>query len=74
MKILGIGSYNSFKKKKLTIKKGGAARRKVLRIGKDVKAKRERVGEILREGLNGQEFNVKVQLIQELIPIGLMHV
>ena len=48
--------------------------RKVLRIGKDVKSKRERVNELLREGMEGQDFDAKVQLIQELIPLGLMQV
>jgi len=48
--------------------------RKVLSIGRSVKAKRARVREILGERLEEQDFDVKVQLIQELIPVGLMQV
>ncbi|MFQ6619000.1 MAG: hypothetical protein ACE5QV_09970, partial [Fidelibacterota bacterium] len=47
---------------------------KVLSIGRKVKSKRKRVKEILGEGFEDQEREVKVQLIQELIPLGLMHV
>lgn len=48
--------------------------KKVLRIRKDVKAKRKRAGNI--SGLKMDELSVdtRIELIKELIPLGLMHV
>ncbi|HUT83443.1 MAG TPA: hypothetical protein VMX95_02245 [Thermodesulfobacteriota bacterium] len=48
--------------------------RRVLQVRKDVKARRARVKELM--GLNLHELGreIKLQLIQELIPLGLMHV
>ena len=46
----------------------------VLRVGKDVKARRARVKELMGLNLSTLEQDVKLQLIQELIPLGLMHV
>jgi len=48
--------------------------RKVLRVGKDVKARRIRVRELMNLKLSDLEMDIKLQLIQELIPLGLMHV
>jgi hypothetical protein len=48
--------------------------RKVLRVGKDVKAKRSRVKELMDLRLSALEMDMKLQLIQELIPLGLMHI
>ena len=48
--------------------------RKVLRVGKDVKARRSRVKELMDLRLSALEMDMKLQLIQELIPLGLMHV
>lgn len=46
----------------------------VLEVGKDVKTRRARVKELLGKPFNLLEVEVKLQLIQELIPLGLMHV
>lgn len=46
----------------------------VLEVGKDVKTRRARVKELLGKPFNMLEVDVKLQLIQELIPLGLMHV
>ena len=48
--------------------------RKILRVGKDVKARRSRVRELMNLKLSALEMDIKLQLIQELIPLGLMHV
>lgn len=48
--------------------------KKILRIGRGVKVRRARVQEICDHGLNGVDVNMKVELIQALIPIGLWHV
>jgi transposase-like protein len=48
--------------------------KRVLRIGKDVKARRAKVKEYLRRPFNLLEVDVRLQLIQELIPLGLMYV
>ena len=48
--------------------------RNVLRVGKDVKARRIRVRELMGLQMNELEMDVKLQLIQELIPLGLMHI
>ena len=48
--------------------------KKVLRVGKDVKAKRSRVKELMDLKLSAVEMDIKLQLIQELIPLGLMHI
>jgi len=42
--------------------------RKVLRVGKDVKARRSRVKELMDLRLSALEMDVELQLIQELIP------
>jgi len=48
--------------------------RKILRVGKDVKARRSRVRELMNLKLSSLELDIKLQLIQELIPLGLMHI
>jgi hypothetical protein len=48
--------------------------RKLLRVGKDVKALRARVKELMRLKINELEMDPKLPLIQELIPLGLIHV
>jgi len=49
--------------------------RKVLRVGKDVKARRARVKELMRlQQMNDLEMDLKLRLIQELIPLGLMYI
>ena len=48
--------------------------RKVLRVGRDVKARRSRVKELMNLKLSALELDIKLQLIQELIPLGLMHI
>jgi len=48
--------------------------KKVLRVGKDVKARRARVKELMNLKIGELEMDLKLQLIQELIPLGLMHV
>src|SRR3974390_2024315 len=48
--------------------------KKILRIGKGVKVRRARVKEICELPLDTMEVDVKAELIQMLIPIGLLHV
>lgn len=48
--------------------------KRVIRVGKDVKAKKLRNIEKMREGLKGQDLDVKAGLIQSLIPLALVHV
>jgi putative transposase len=48
--------------------------RRVLQVGKDVKARRVKVKELMSLNLSELEMDIKLQLIQELIPLGLMHV
>jgi transposase-like protein len=48
--------------------------RRVLQVKKDVKARRARVKELMGLNLHEVEKEIKLQLIQELIPLGLMHV
>lgn len=48
--------------------------KKVSWTGKEVKARRERVKELMSRGFDGCEVDVKVEMIQALIPIGLMYV
>jgi transposase-like protein len=48
--------------------------KRVLRVGRDVKARKAGVKELMDMDLGGLEMDVRVQLIQELIPLGLMHV
>jgi hypothetical protein len=48
--------------------------RKILRIGKGVKIRRARVEEICGLPADAMAVDVKVELIQALIPIGLRHV
>jgi len=48
--------------------------RKILQVGKDVKARRSRVRELMNLKLSSLELDIKLQLIQELIPLGLMHI
>lgn len=48
--------------------------KRVLQIGRDVKARRVKVKEYLSRPFNVLEMDVKLQLIQELIPLGLLHV
>jgi hypothetical protein len=45
--------------------------KRVLRIGRGVKVRRARVKRICDQGLNGMDINMKVELIQALIAIGL---
>lgn len=54
--------------------KKGDVMKKVLRIGKDVKARRVRVKELLSISVDAMEIDAKVALIQELIPLGLLYV
>lgn len=48
--------------------------KKVLQIGRDVKARRKKVEEILEVSLDDLEIDTRLELIQELIPLGLLHV
>jgi hypothetical protein len=48
--------------------------KKILRIGRGVKVRRARAKEICDQGFNGMDVDMKVELIQALIPIGLWHV
>lgn len=48
--------------------------KKILRIGKGVKIRRARVNEICELPLNALDVDIKAELIQALIPIGLWHV
>ena len=48
--------------------------KKILRIGKGVKVRRARVKEICELPLNVLDVDMKTELIQALIPIGLWHV
>lgn len=48
--------------------------RKLLPIGKGVKARRKRVKEILGEDFKSKDLGVRVELIQQLIPLGLMQI
>ena len=48
--------------------------RNVLRVGKDVKARRARIKELMTLKIGELEMDLKLQLIQELIPLGLIHV
>ena len=58
-----------------TIQKGGEPLiKRLIQVGKDVKARRARVEELMGLDLTDLEEEVRVQLIQALIPLGLMHV
>ena len=48
--------------------------KRVLRRGKDVKARRSKVEEILNNSMNLLEMDTRILLIQELIPLGLLYV
>jgi hypothetical protein len=48
--------------------------KRILRIGKGVKVRRARVKEICELPVNAMAGEVKAELIQALIPIGLLHV
>jgi putative transposase len=48
--------------------------KRILRIGKGVKVRRARVNEICELPLDTMDIDVKAELIQMLIPIGLLHV
>ena len=48
--------------------------KKILRIGKGVKVRRARVKEICELPFNALDVDIKTELIQALIPIGLWHV
>ncbi|MBW2039583.1 MAG: hypothetical protein JRI46_08320, partial [Deltaproteobacteria bacterium] len=48
--------------------------KRVLRVAKDVNTRRARVKELMSLDLSELEMDVKLQLIQALIPLGLMHV
>jgi len=48
--------------------------KRVIRVGKDVKARKARVKELMGLRLEDLDREVRVGLIQELIPLGLMHV
>lgn len=47
---------------------------KILRIGRGVKVRRARVKEICDRGLKQMDVDMKIELIQALIPVGLWHV
>lgn len=48
--------------------------KKVIQIGNEVKLKKEQIKELMNLSLSDVEQEMKLQLIQELIPLGLMHV
>lgn len=48
--------------------------KKVLQIGNEVKLKKEQIKELMNLSLSDVEQEMRLQLIQELIPLGLMHV
>lgn len=48
--------------------------RKVLQRGTDVKAKRARVRELTTRACEALEVDTKLELIQALIPVGVLHV
>ena len=48
--------------------------RKLLRVGRDVKARRSRVKESMDLKLSALEMDTKLQLVQELIPLGFIHI
>jgi transposase-like protein len=48
--------------------------KRILRIGEDVKAKRARIKDLQKLPFNELERDMKLELIQELIPVGLMYV
>jgi hypothetical protein len=48
--------------------------KKILRIGNGVNVRRARVKEICEVPLNTLDVDIKTELIQALIPIGLWHV
>jgi len=48
--------------------------KRILRIGRDVKAKRARIKDLQKLPFNELEMDVKLELIQELIPVGLIYV
>lgn len=48
--------------------------KKVLQMGKEVKLKREQIKEYMNLSVSDVEQEMRLQLIQELIPLGLMHV
>lgn len=48
--------------------------KRILRIGKDVKTRRAKVKELLSRPFNVLEMDVRLELIQELIPLGLKYV
>jgi hypothetical protein len=48
--------------------------KRILRIGRNVKTKRARIKDLQRLPFNELEMDVKLELIQELIPVGLMYV
>jgi hypothetical protein len=48
--------------------------KKILRIGKGVKVRRARVKGICELSLNALDVDMKIELVQALIPIGLWHI
>lgn len=48
--------------------------KKVLQVGKDVKARRAKVKKLMGLSFASLGMDVRLELIQELIPLGLMHV
>lgn len=48
--------------------------KKVLRIRKDVKSKRTKAGELMGLKMDELSVDTRIELIKELIPLGLMHV
>lgn len=48
--------------------------RKLFLVGKDVKARRSRIKELIGLPFRELKADIKLQLIQELIPLGLMHI
>lgn len=48
--------------------------KKVLRVGRDVKANKMRDLDKIKAGLSGQDLDVKAELIQSLIPLALSHI
>lgn len=48
--------------------------KRVMRLGRDVKARKVRVKELMGLRLEDLDREVRVELIQEVVPLGLMHV
>ncbi|UCG66184.1 MAG: hypothetical protein JSW12_03890 [Deltaproteobacteria bacterium] len=54
--------------------KKAAADKKLLRLGNDVKARRSRLKEFMSLKLTALEMDIKLYIIHELTPLGLIHI